>query len=460
MKHVHLIGIGGTGLSAIARLLKESGCKVSGSDQVISPLAQSLIDQGVKVYKGHRANHVAGADVVVISSAVPETNPEIKAARKLGIPVLKRSEFLGSLMQEKISIAVAGTHGKTTTTSMITWMLHQLGRDPSFICGGVIKGLDTNAHFGTGNEFVIEADEYDRMFLGLSPNIAVITTMEHDHPDCYPTMLEYTGAFVDFAASIRPGGTIFVHESVIAIPDMTAKVHKDVSLLSYGANRFADYHAENIHLGSDGFYIFDVAVNIDGNNVNLAKEMHLSVPGQHNVLNAVAALGVADVLGIDTQQAAAALASFSGSGRRFEVVGISDGVTLIDDYAHHPTEIMATLSAARSRFSGQNIWAVWQPHTYSRTRLLGEQFANAFVDADQVIVTEIYASREPVETYSSAQVAALIPGNKTSHIQSLKDTEDYLLNHLKSGDILVVLSAGDADQINKNLLVRLSERTH
>jgi UDP-N-acetylmuramate--alanine ligase len=273
-------------------------------------------------------------------------------------------------------------------------------------------------------------------------------------------MLEYTGAFVDFAASIRPGGTIFVHESVTAIPDMTAKVHKDVSLLSYGANRFADYHAENIHLGSDGFHIFDVAVNIDGNNVNLAKEMHLSVPGQHNVLNAVAAMGVADVLGIDLQQAAAALTSFTGSGRRFEVVGIAGGVTFIDDYAHHPTEILATLSAARSRYQGHRIWAIWQPHTYSRTRLLRDQFANSFRDADQVIVTEIYASREPVEKYSSAQVAALVPGDKTSHIQSLKGTEDYLYVHLQTGDIVVVLSAGDADQINKNLLVRMSERTN
>ncbi len=459
MKHIHLIGIGGTGLSAIAKLLKESGYHVSGSDQVIGPLASTLISLGITVYEGHRAENIIGADTIVQSSAVSADNPEILAARAAGIPVYKRSEFLGSLLAGKTGIGVAGTHGKTTTTSMITWMLTALGRDPSYIVGGVIKGLDSNAHAGSGVEFVIEADEYDRMFLGLHPQIAVITNMEHDHPDCFPTPQDYHQAFLQYARSVKPGGMVLICADDQTALSLRNGISTDVQSFTYGTRPDSTYLAENIHL-IDGYYHFEMVKNILGKKEILAKDVHLIPPGQHNVQNAVAALAVADLLNLDPSQAAAALATYPGSGRRFEVVDVVNGITLIDDYAHHPTEIAATLSAARSRFANKRIWAVWQPHTYSRTKLLEDAFAASFEKADQVIVTEIYASREKNQAYSSAQVASLIPHQKAKYLRTLQETSEYLLTHLQSGDILVVLSAGDADQINRQLRQQLSERTN
>lgn len=459
MEHIHLIGIGGTGLSAIARLLKESGYVVSGSDQVIGPLATSLRQMGVNVFEGHRAENVTGADMVVQSSAVASSNPEIQAAHRLGIPVYKRSEFLGKLISEKKGIAVAGTHGKTTTSSLIAWMLTELGKDPSYIVGGIIKGLETNAHAGTGNEFVIEADEYDRMFLGLRPCIAIVTHLEHDHPDCYPTMADYTQAFREFIGTLQPRGTFLVCSDHPAAEQLLNSVPAYATGLSYGTKPGAVYQAMNLETRAGKIH-FDVIKNLAGRTTELAKDVHLSIPGQHNVLNATAALSVADLLGLDLISATHTMATFQGSGRRFEVVGEPDGITLVDDYAHHPTEIAATLAAARSRYPSNRIWAVWQPHTYSRTRLLADHFAESFRQADEVIVTEIYASREKKEDYSSAQVVGMIKGTPAVFMSSLKNATDHLLEHLKSGDVVVVLSAGDADQINQQLLKRLPERTN
>jgi UDP-N-acetylmuramate--alanine ligase len=459
MEHIHLIGIGGTGLSAIAKLLQESGYQVSGSDQVIGPLASHLQQMGIPVYSGHQAENIRGADLVVQSSAIGKDNPEVLAAKKAGIPVLKRSDFLGRLMQGKTSIAVAGTHGKTTTTSMITWMLTQLQHDPSFIVGGVIKGLDSNAHAGKGAEFVIEADEYDRMFLGLNPRLAVITYLEHDHPDCFPTMADYTLAFSQFTASIQPGGALLVCGDQEMTAAFKEQVPAGVMGFTYGLNPACDYQAVGLTV-RNGTYSFDFAKVNGLENVKLAKDVHLSIPGQHNVQNAAAALAVADRLGLDIPLAARAIATFPGTGRRFDIVGEIDGITLVDDYAHHPTEITATLSAARSQYQDHRIWAVWQPHTYSRTRLLKEQFAASFSQADEVIVTEIYASREKKEEYSSADIARLIGSDKATFAPTLAYATQYLLDHIQSGDVVVVLSAGDADQINRQLLVKLSERTN
>lgn len=458
MQHIHLIGIGGTGLSAIAKLLIESGYQVSGSDQVLGPLAQNLHHMGISVFTGHRAENIQGADVVVQSSAISNSNPEIQAALAAGIPVLKRSDFLGRLMEGKNSIAIAGTHGKTTTTSMIAWMLTTMKMDPSYIVGGVIKGLDSNAHAGQGNDFVIEADEYDRMFLGLHPRMAVITYLEHDHPDCYPTFEEYTAAFQQFVESIQPGGNLFVCGNYATTSAFLYQLPNGVSGYSYGIENGCQYSAEKPVL-INGTYSFDFVRNMDKNHTKLAKDVHLIIPGQHNVQNAAAALAVADRLGLDVQQAAAAIATFPGSGRRFELVGEVAGISLIDDYAHHPTEIAATLAAARSKYQNNRIWAVWQPHTYSRTRLLKHEFAQSFSQADEVIVTEIYASREKPEDYSSAEVAREVPGGKAHYVASLTDASHLLLDNLQPGDIVVVLSAGNADQINRQLFNKLSERT-
>jgi UDP-N-acetylmuramate--alanine ligase len=414
---------------------------------------------GIQVFEGHRAENIAGADLIIQSSAIAQSNSEIVAALKKGIPVYKRSEYLGRLLQGKTGIAVAGTHGKTTTSSMIAWMLTELGKDPSFIVGGLIKGLETNAHAGKGAEFVIEADEYDRMFLGLNPTIAIVTHLEHDHPDNYPTMAEYTQAFQEFVGNIKPHGIFLACSDHPAVVELLDSIPAYVQGLLYGINPDAHYRAVNLSV-VDGDFHFDLEKNWNDKNVQLATDVHLSIPGQHNVQNATAALAVADLLGLDVASAAQTLATFQGSGRRFEVVGEIGGITLVDDYAHHPTEISATLAAARSRYPQHRIWAVWQPHTYSRTRLLADQFAESFNQADRVIVTEIYASREKKEEYSSARVAEMIKGSSVVFMDTLEHTTDHLLAHLRPGDLVVVLSAGDADQINQQLLVKLAERTN
>ncbi len=459
MDHIHLIGIGGSGLSAIARLLKESGYEVSGSDQITGSVTLALQQMGIQVYKGHHADNINKADLVIQSSAISPSNPEVKAAIAKGIPVYKRSEFLGRLLRDKTGIAIAGTHGKTTTSSMIAWMLTEMGKDPSFIVGGMIKGLETNAHAGKGSEFVIEADEYDRMFLGLHPSIAIVTHLEHDHPDCYPTMAEYSQAFKEFIGTIKPHGIFLACSDHPAAVELLDSIPAYVQGLLYGINSNAHYQAVNLSV-VDGYYQFDMEKNWNDKNVKLAKDVHLSIPGQHNVQNATAALAVADLLGLNILAATQAVASFQGTGRRFEVVGTVGGVTLVDDYAHHPTEISATLAAARSRYPEHRIWAIWQPHTYSRTRLLADHFAESFDQADKIIVTEIYASREKKEEYSSARVAGMIKGGSALFMDTLERTTDYLLAHLKPGDLVVVLSAGDADQINQQLLVKLEERTN
>jgi UDP-N-acetylmuramate--alanine ligase len=458
-KHIHLIGIGGTGLSAIARLLQQSGYSVSGSDQMMSPLAEALILDGIKVIIGHKAENIAGADIIVRSSAVSDNNPEVLAGREQNMPVLKRSEFLCQFMESKIGIAVAGTHGKTTTTGMIAWMLSELGLDPSFIVGGTINQLDTNARAGDGNYFVMEADEYDRMFLGLKPDISVITFMEHDHPDCFPTLADYYQAFDEFAASTKPGGKILVCGDHANLTNLQNKViSHGLNSVSYGFSENCDYQAVNLVLSAQGYYSFDF-IQITPHGVHdLAKNISISLPGKHNVLNTLAALSVASMLHLNIEKAAAAVGKFTGTVRRFEIVAKVNGITLIDDYAHHPTEIKSTLSATRSRYQQNRIWAIWQPHTYSRTRLLEKDFINAFSEADEVIVTEIYASREKKEEYSSNQLVRQMDQKNTHFIPELATVINTLQKELRPGDVVIVLSAGDANLVNKALAETLPER--
>ena len=458
-KHIHLIGIGGTGLSAIARLLQQSGYSVSGSDQMMSPLAEALIQEGIKVTIGHKAENVTGADIIVRSSAISDNNPEVLAGLEQNIPVLKRSQFLGQFMESKIGIAVAGTHGKTTTTGMIAWMLSELGLDPSFIVGGTINQLNTNAQAGDGQYFVMEADEYDRMFLGLKPDISVITFMEHDHPDCFPTLADYYHAFDEFAASTKPGGKILVcgdHANLINLQNKVTS--HGLNSVSYGFCENCDYQAINLVLSANGYYSFDfIQISPHGVQV-LAKKVSISLPGKHNVLNTLAALSVASLLHLNIEHAALAVGKFSGTGRRFEIVSEVNGITLIDDYAHHPTEIKTTLAAARSRYQHNRIWAIWQPHTYSRTRLLEKDFINAFSDADEIIVTEIYASREKKEEYSSNQLVRQMNQENTHFIPELATVIKTLQKELRPGDVVIVLSAGDANLVNKALAESLPER--
>ncbi len=466
MEHIHLIGIGGTGLSAIARVLLESGYTVSGSDRLISPLAENLQAAGARIDRGHRAENVQGADLVIRSSAIPDDNPEVQAALAAGIPVLKRADFLSRLMADRLGIAVAGTHGKTTTTAMIAWTLSALGEDPTFIIGGVSSNLGSNAHAGSGRAFVIEADEYDRMFLGLRYQAAVITSIEHDHPDCYPTEQDYYLAFQDFASLSPADGVLF-----ICIDDRRAgQLLKDMrqkgkTALGYGilaSSGMPDYTAVKLSPDEKGSFSFEAVLH-PGKTANEERrvQVHLQVPGEHNVRNALAALALADWLGLPMGKAAQALGEYSGTGRRFEVIGEAGGVTVISDYAHHPTEIRATLAAARARFAQHEIWAVWQPHTYSRTLALFDKFTKAFIDADHLLVTEVYPACEPVSAnFSSRQVVSAMSHKDVRYIRELTDVASYLLANLQKGDVLVVLSAGDADQVCVQVLAGLSERNN
>ncbi|HNR46569.1 MAG TPA: UDP-N-acetylmuramate--L-alanine ligase [Anaerolineaceae bacterium] len=453
MAHIHLIGIGGSGLSAIARLLIERGYTVSGSDKQLSPLTRELAELGAHIYAGHASENIQGADVVVRSSAVPDDNPEVVAALACGTPVLKRHDFLGELMEEYLGIAVAGTHGKTTTSTMLAWMLTALGQEPSYILGGISKNLGTNAHAGKGRAFVIEADEYDRMFLGLRPDIIVLTVVEHDHPDCYPTMTDYLDAFTAFVQLLHPGGLLLTGYDDPIARSFNSQVAADCGSFTYGLDAQADYTATELTQHPKGGYAFQASYR----GKPLA-QVTLQVPGEHNVCNALAALAVAHQLNLDLSAAAEALGEFAGAGRRFDVLGEAQGITVINDYAHHPTEIQATLAAARSRYANRRIWAVWQPHTYSRTQTLLDRFITAFGDADEVLVTDIYAARDYDPSFSAAQVVAQMQHPAAHFTPTLAEATDYLLHHLQSGDVLLVLSAGDADKISKQVLDTLTHR--
>jgi UDP-N-acetylmuramate--alanine ligase len=498
MEHIHLIGIGGSGISAIARLLLESGHAVSGSDRAETPFLAELRRAGVTIRLGHRPGNVRGADVVVRSSAIPDDNPEVIAARKAGIPVLKRADFLGRLMAGKTGIAVAGTHGKTTTTAMIAWLLTALGQEPSFIVGGVLDNLGVNARAGQGKAFIIEADEYDRMFLGLKPVVAVVTNVEHDHPDCFPTPADFQAAFVEFVKLLPADGVLVAcaeDPGAAALLEEARKAGRKTVAYGFSEQEAGSREQEagsreqgagsreqgagsreqgagsreqeavsseqcslarNVRPNEHGGFSFEAIVTRHSSFVTL------QVPGRHNVLNALAALTVAGLLGLPLEAAAEALGRFTGTGRRFEVKGEANGIVVIDDYAHHPTEIRATLAAARSRYAGHRIWAVWQPHTYSRTRTLFDQFIHAFADADEVIVTEVYAAREPKQAYSAAQAVQAMPHPSARFIPELHDVSEHLLSHLQPGDVLLVLSAGDADQVSAQVLAGLqpSEVSH
>jgi UDP-N-acetylmuramate--alanine ligase len=455
MTHVHLIGIGGSGISSIARVLLEKGYKVSGSDRALSSLALDLRSAGATVFEGHTAQNITGADLVVRSSAIADDNVEVVAALKIGIPVLKRSDFLGSLMKEAVGIAVAGSHGKTTTSAMMAWALKSLGTDPSYILGGVSNNLQNNAHAGTGKYFVIEADEYDRMFLGLQPEVILLTNIGYDHPDCFPTVSEYEEVFRQFVAQLKPGGIItanYADATRLHLFESAPLVHVG---LTYGLDSQANYYATNLHVNEKGCFTSDVVFK---NKVSTTLVM--AVPGEHNVLNALGVYAVLHQMGLAQDKIADALSHFTGTGRRFEVIGEVNGITVIDDYAHHPAKIQATLAAARVRYPGRRIVAIWQPHTYSRTRALAAEFAESFENADLVIISEIFASREKPENYSASQIAQAVNYTRCLFIPDLGNISAFLATEIRPGDVVIVLSAGDANQICTDVINDLKKRSN
>jgi UDP-N-acetylmuramate--alanine ligase len=460
--HVHFVGIGGAGLSAIARVLASSGYQVSGSDQVGSSLTDMLADEGITVYVGHRAAQIEGADLVIISSAIPEDNVELLAAHARGIAVIKRADFLGEMMAGRVAVAVAGSHGKTTTTGMIATMLLVADQDPTFIIGGQIAHLGTNARAGTG-PFVIEADEYDRTFLGLKPTIAVITNVEHDHPDCYPTFDEFRAAFESFVELLPEDGVL-----IVCAGDPEAhRLGKMVALQGRMVVRYGledtepddcctDWQAVDVRPNGAGGS--DYVALRDGESQGLVR---LRVPGTHNVVNSLAVLAVAEQLNVPFVTVSQALREFRGMGRRFEIKGVANRVTVVDDYAHHPTEIRVTLAAARSNYPNRRIWAVWQPHTYSRTKTLLEDFANAFAQADHVLVMPIYAAREANDLgVSSAEVVARMHHTDARLVKDSDQAVAILETNVQAGDVVLTLGAGDGYLVGEQLLDRLSERVN
>ncbi len=458
--HLHLIGIGGVGMSAIAQVLLGRGCVVSGSDMHGNALTEALAAGGATIYVGHDAAQVVGVDAVIISSAVPESNPEVVAARAAGLPVLKRSDLLGHLMAGDIGIAVAGTHGKTTTTGMVAQILLDGELDPTFILGGVLPSLETNGRFGSGDYFVIEADEYDHMFLGLRPEVVVLTNIEHDHPDIFPTWALYLQAFKEFVGLLPPNGRLVACVDDPGVRELLTAVTLpgvEVTTYSVAENELpqpADFQALDVRPNPIGG--MDFVVQQEGQLVGLAR---LRLPGYHNARNALAAMIVGLDCGIDFSKMRQTLAEFGGVGRRFQVIGEVGEVTIIDDYAHHPTEIRVTLQAARQRYPGRRLWAVWQPHTYSRTRLLLAEFAACFADADRVVALDIYRSREQ-ETLGmdTAVVVQAMKHPHAVHIPGREEAAAYILDRARPGDVVLTLGAGDGNEVGEWVLAGLRQR--
>jgi UDP-N-acetylmuramate--alanine ligase len=457
MTRVHLIGIGGTGISAIGSLLIDRGYQVSGSDLKISTLAQRLQDRGARIYQGHQPEYVNGVDLVIRSSAIPDDNVEVQAALATGIPVLKRAEILNRLTENYQTIAVAGTHGKTTTTAMIAWMLTSLGHDPSFIIGSNSINMENNSHTGGGQYFVVEADEYDYMFLGLKPSIVVVTNVEHDHLDCFPTYQDYYQAFVDLIDRIDIDGWFLACGDNPGCSDLLSEAaKKNITSLSYGLGSLKealmlDYSGQNLQLSTNGGYVFDV---YQGSS-HLIK-VKLKVPGVHNVQNCIATIAVANILELPLREVALALGEFKGTGRRFEIIGETADIVIIDDYAHHPSEIQATLTAARERYPDRRLWAVWQPHTYSRTINMFNEFVTSLQVADSILVTEVYPAREPIrEGFSASQVVKAMNHSNAHFVSDISKASNYLLSRLVPGDVLVVMSAGDGNKICSDVFTEL-----
>ncbi|MCP3957097.1 MAG: UDP-N-acetylmuramate--L-alanine ligase [bacterium] len=454
LSHAHFVGIGGAGMSGIAEVLLDYDLEVSGCDQARSATTRRLERLGVRIDEGHAPEHLDGVDLVVKSSAIPEDNPEIRAARERGITVVRRAEMLGELMRLKYGIAVAGTHGKTTTTSLIGTLLTECGLDPTVIVGGRMRVSGTGARVGKSNYLVAEADEFDRSFLRLMPILAIVTSIDLDHLDTYEDLDAIREAFLDFAGRVPFFGQIILcldDSNIQGILPLLAE-HR---VVTYGLSPQADLAAHDLEPTTDG-----CRFSVTSAGKGLLGEIEAPMPGRHNVRNALAAVAVGRALGIEFPRIAAALAKFGGVHRRFERIGEWHGAAVIDDYAHHPTEVAATLEAARQAFPRGRILAIFQPHLYSRTRDLCEGFAHSLMEADEAIVTGIYASREsPIPGVSGEDVVTAARASGHRRVEYCADWNDVpaLLSGRNGGerpgaaDVILTLGAGDIYRLARRL---------
>ncbi len=452
MKRIHFVGIGGIGMSGIAESLAAQGFEISGSDLNESSITAHLLECGCTVFTGHKPAHVTGANAVVYSSAVSAENPEIMEARRLGIPVIRRAEMLAELMRLKAGVGVAGTHGKTTTTSMIGHILTEAGLDPTVIVGGVMRGLGTNARLGASDILVAEADEYDRSFLKLTPVMAVLTTLEAEHLDTYGTYEALREAFLIFANSAPFYGLVAVCNDEPNLVDILPEIDRPV--ITYGANPHADLRISDIASGQMS------ACTVWRGKEELGR-LELPLPGIHNLRNALGALAVAMELEVPFDVAAKALKEFSGVRRRFELRGEERGISVYDDYAHHPTEVRATLTAAREAFNGRRIVGVFQPHLYSRTQTFYREFAQALLQADVLMVCDVYPAREkPIEGITGQIIVdqAKKYGHRNVHyLRRREEIVHKLAPMLEEGDLVITLGAGDIYKTSDDLLKTLEE---
>ncbi|MBM3133817.1 MAG: UDP-N-acetylmuramate--L-alanine ligase [Chloroflexi bacterium] len=446
--HVHFLGIGGAGMSPLATILLERGETVSGCDLHLSPVTERLAALGAIVYEGHDPAHLTGIDLLVVTAAARSDNPEVVAAKAQGIPVIKAATLLGRLMAGKFGICVAGTHGKTTTTALIAKILLAAGLDPTCVVGGELPEWQGGGRSGRGPYFVAEADEFDRRFLELSPRLAVVTNVEADHLDYYGTLEAVVEAFRRFVALVPEDGHL-----VLGGDDPRAKAlgQGKRNAFTYGLGEENDWRAVDVRpndLGGNDFRALHQGQAMG--------DFRLIIPGWHNVANALAALAVADLLDVNPAVVRQAMATFPGVGRRFQVKGETRGILVIDDYAHHPSEIKATLRAARERYPGRRIVAVHQPHTFSRLKALLPEFAAAFADADVVVITEVYPARE-TDTLgvSSRDLVAAMRHPAVHYAADLAEAARLVQTLLRPGDVLLTLGAGDVFLVGEQLLAAL-----
>ncbi len=446
--HIHFVGIGGIGMSGIAELLLKLGYKVSGSDIRLSDITERLQSLGGIISEGHSGDQIQGADVVVISSAVSKDNPEVTAARQSSVPVIPRAEMLAELMRLKYSVAIAGAHGKTSTTSMVASVLMEGGLDPTVVIGGKLKNIGTNALLGQGGFIVAEADESDGSFLKMSPTIAVVTNIDREHLDFYKDLNDIKNAFLSFTDRIPFYGLAVLCLDNEAVQDLIPNIKKRFA--TYGMSSQADFQAKNISFRGlkSRFDVYHFGEK--------SGEIALNLPGLHNVSNSLASIAVGMELDIPFEKIKSALEKSPGVQRRLEIKGEIKGVTVVDDYGHHPTEVKTTLSAAKESWPDQRIVVVFQPHRYTRTRALFDEFTRAFYQSDVLIVLPIYAAGEKkiegVDSYALYEGIRAHGHKDAVFAEDFKSALSYLKDTLKQGDILLTLGAGDVWKIGEKVL--------